>query len=78
MGAFQGTFGPNKRKYTCVDSGVGHINIEVINLNLSKSFDLNNSDCYDKLVHIIDNCRLVSTGPLSYSSHFDVSGWTFR
>jgi hypothetical protein len=43
--------------------------MEVANLNLSKSFDLDDGDCYDELANIIEKCRLAFPGTLSRGGH---------
>jgi hypothetical protein len=52
--------------------------MEVANLNLSKSFNLNNNDYYNELANIIKIYRLTFPAALSFSGHWDVSSWIFR
>ena len=76
-GAFQGYFQPNERKKACVNNdGIGHINMEVGNLNTQKGFDIKDSDCEKELHKVIDNCK--NYLGQSFGGRFDNAGWTFR
>jgi hypothetical protein len=76
QGAFQGFFAPNQRKKACVTIGLGHVDMEVGNLNPSKGFDINDGDCYKEMETIIQRCS--APFALSIGGRFDVAGWTFR
>lgn len=77
-GAFQGTFGPNQQKTACVNYGGSHIDMNVKNLNPSKSFDLKDEDCENEFRWLIRNCNIQGVGTSLGGQVTRPSGWYFR
>jgi hypothetical protein len=77
-GRFQGVFGPDESRKVCVPAGtVGHVAMEVKNLNKNQAFDLRDGDCTKELWSLVDDCTVLD-GPLAYGGEdTDVYGWKF-
>lgn len=58
-GAFQGTFKPGEKKSVCVANADPntHLVMEVRNEDESRSWDINDNDCYKEFLALINDCN---------------------
>lgn len=73
---FQGVWGPSSWKGFCAD----YIWFSIDNLNDHDSFDLDNWDCYNQMMRIVEKCsaRKGGVSEAFWGGELVESGWKFR